>query len=69
MKRLLHFLLFLFTAANMFAQNSISANKLIYLDSLWTPSTPENYKYTRLVVDYYSEKKLTSTKTIINLVR
>ncbi|MFH6961564.1 energy transducer TonB [Flavobacterium plurextorum] len=57
MKRFLHLLLFLFTVANMFAQNTISANKLIYLDSLWTPSSPENYKYTRLVVGYYSEKK------------
>lgn len=57
MKLILRVFFFFIISAKLFAQAPASANKLIYLDSLWTPGTPENYKYTRLIEDYYSEKK------------
>ena len=57
MKIILRVLFFVFISAKLFAQNPIAANKLIYLDSIWVPSNPENYKYTRLIEEYYSDKK------------
>jgi len=57
MKIILRISFFIFISAKLFAQNPIIANKLIYLDSMWVPSTPDNYKYTRLIEEYYSNKK------------
>ena len=50
-------LFFILIAAKGFSQNAVTANRLIYLDSMWVPATQENYKYTRLIEEYYSEKK------------
>lgn len=57
MKQILRLLFFILIAAKAFSQNAVIANRLIYLDSMWAPSSQENYKYTRLVKEYYSDKK------------
>lgn len=57
MKQILRLLFFLLISAKIFSQNPSDTNKIIYLDSMWTPTTQENYKYTRIIEDYYSDKK------------
>ncbi|MFC4475492.1 energy transducer TonB [Flavobacterium chungangensis] len=57
MKQILRLLFFILIFVQAFSQNAVTANKLIYLDSMWVPTTPENYKYTRLIEEYYSDKK------------
>lgn len=57
MKQTLRLFFFILIAAKAFSQNSLAANKLIYLDSMWVPCSEDNYKYTRLVEGYYSDKK------------
>lgn len=57
MKQTLRLLFFILISLKAFSQNSVAANKLIYLDSMWVPSTQENYKYIRLIEEYYSDKK------------
>lgn len=56
MKKVLYILFFLLISLKAFSQNDITANKLIYLDSMWVPTNQENYKYTRLIEGYYSDK-------------
>lgn len=57
MKQILRILCFILISSKAFSQNPVSANKLIYLDSMWVPATQENYKYSRLIEEYYSDKK------------
>lgn len=57
MKQILRLLFFVVISLKAFSQNAADTNKLIYLDSMWTPTTQENYKYTRLIEEYYSDKK------------
>lgn len=57
MKQTLRLLFFILISAKAFSQKDITANKLIYMDSMWVPSSAENYKYTRLIEEYYSDKK------------
>jgi TonB family protein len=40
----------------LFSQNS--TDKTVYFDSIWKETTKENYKYYRIVKDYYSQKDL-----------
>lgn len=40
-----------------FSQVPIPVGKRIYLDSTWTKSTEDNYKYIRIVEKYYSDQK------------
>lgn len=57
MKPLLRVLFFLLISTKLFSQTAIPAGKIIYLDSSWVESTEDNYKYIRIVEEYYSEKK------------
>ncbi|PBJ13173.1 energy transducer TonB [Flavobacterium sp. ACN6] len=57
MKLILRLAFLLLISSKAFSQKQAAANKLIYLDSMWVPSDPENYKYTRLIEEYYSDKK------------
>ncbi|RED25330.1 antitoxin component YwqK of YwqJK toxin-antitoxin module [Flavobacterium cutihirudinis] len=57
MKQILRLLFFILISAKTFSQNATEVNKIIYLDSMWSPTTAENYKYTRLIEEYYSDKK------------
>lgn len=57
MKQILRLLFFILISVKTFSQNATDVNKIIYLDSMWSPTTEENYKYTRLIEEYYSDKK------------
>jgi antitoxin component YwqK of YwqJK toxin-antitoxin module len=50
-------LFFLSLTIQSFSQTPINLNKLIYLDSTWTETTDVDYKYLRIVEDYYLIKK------------
>ncbi|MCI9845149.1 energy transducer TonB [Flavobacterium pectinovorum] len=56
MKTTVRLLLFLISI-KLFSQNPVAASKLIYLDSLWAETTADNYKYTRLIEAYFSNKE------------
>jgi antitoxin component YwqK of YwqJK toxin-antitoxin module len=57
MRLILCSLFFILISAKVFPQKPVAANKLIYLDSMWVPCSEDNYKYTRLIEEYYSDKK------------
>ena len=57
MKTFLRLLLIIVISTKSFSQNAVVTNKLIYLDSMWTQSNEDNYKYTRLIEDYYADKE------------
>ncbi|TDP03774.1 energy transducer TonB [Flavobacterium sp. 245] len=57
MKPILSILFALLISIKLFSQTPVPVSKLIYLDSTWAESTPDNYKYTRLVEDYFSNKE------------
>lgn len=57
MKTFLRLIFLILISAKSFSQNTAVTNKLIYLDSLWTPSNEDNYKYTRLIEAYYTDKE------------
>lgn len=57
MRSILFSLLFLIVSKFCFSQ-SASIDRKIYLDSTWNETTSDNYKYYRIVKDYYSEKDL-----------
>jgi len=57
MKSILFTILFLLVPKVCFSQ-SASIDRKVYLDSTWSETTSENYKYYRIVKDYYSEKDL-----------
>ena len=48
---------FLSLTIKSFSQTSLQLDKIIYLDSTWTETTGEDYKYIRIVKDYYVPKK------------
>lgn len=60
MKSVLFSLLFLFIPKLCISQSTI--DRKIYLDSTWNETTSENYKYYRIIKDYYSDKDLYSIK-------
>ncbi|MBF7091943.1 energy transducer TonB [Flavobacterium sp. ALJ2] len=47
---------FLLIATRSFSQGSIDLNKMIYMDSTYTETTAENYKYIRIVEGYYQNR-------------
>ncbi|MEN2414126.1 energy transducer TonB [Flavobacterium mesophilum] len=57
MKVILRLFFFFFISFRLFPQASTPVGKLIYIDSTEAESTPENFKYTRVVEDYFSAKK------------
>lgn len=57
MKLILRVFLFFIISTKLFSQNAVPAGKITYLDSTWRESTEDNYKYIRIVEDYFSEKK------------
>lgn len=57
MKLILRLFFILIISTKLFAQTPIAANKMVYLDSTWAETTSENYKYIRLVEEYYSSNK------------
>lgn len=56
MKSILYSLLFLLIPTVLFSQTPAPASKIIHLDSLWRETSEDNYKYIRVIKDYYSEK-------------
>lgn len=56
MKPFLRTLFFLLLSTKLFAQ-SLSESKVTFLDSCWVEGSAENYKYIRIVEDYYTDKK------------
>ena len=57
MRLILCSLFFILISTKVFPQKPIAAHKLIYLDSMWVPCSEDNYKYTRLIEEYYTDKK------------
>ncbi|KIC00456.1 energy transducer TonB [Flavobacterium sp. KMS] len=59
MKLILRVFFFLTISTKLFAQTqtAISSDKIVYLDSTWLETTSENYKYIRVIKDYYSDDK------------
>ncbi len=51
------FIFFILITINSFSQTQINLNKIIYLDSTWAETTADNYKYIRIIQDYYLPKK------------
>jgi antitoxin component YwqK of YwqJK toxin-antitoxin module len=60
MKSFLFSILFLFIPKLCISQSTF--DRKIYLDSTWNDTTSENYKYYRIVKDYYSDKDLYTIK-------
>ncbi|UQD55036.1 energy transducer TonB [Flavobacterium sp. K5-23] len=56
MKFNLHLALFFLIPFLSISQTPVS--KITYMDSLWKETTEENYKYYRIVKEYYSDKKI-----------
>lgn len=50
--------LFLFLLLSTLNYSQTSNDKTIYLDSLWQNTSQENYKYFRIIKDYYTDKDL-----------
>lgn len=61
MKSIYFYLLFILVPRLCISQTS-TIDRKIYLDSTWNETTSENYKYYRIVTDYYSEKDLYAIK-------
>jgi antitoxin component YwqK of YwqJK toxin-antitoxin module len=59
MKLILRVFLFFIISTKLFSQNAVSKDKIIYLDSTKAETTAENYKYIRVVKDYYSNTQKT----------
>lgn len=57
MKTTLRLFFLLLISTNLLAQSSVPVSKLIYLDSTWAETTPDNYKYTRRIEGYFSKKE------------
>lgn len=57
MKLILRVFFFFIISAKLFSQTAVPAGRIIYLDSSWVESTEDNYKYIRIIEDYYSDKK------------
>lgn len=57
MKLILRFFIFFIISTKLFSQTAIPASKITYLDSSWVESTEDNYKYIRIIEDYFSDKK------------
>ncbi|MCD0472973.1 energy transducer TonB [Flavobacterium sp. EDS] len=47
---------FLLVTTKLFSQGSLDLNKMIYMDSTYTETTAENYKYIRIVEGYYQNR-------------
>jgi antitoxin component YwqK of YwqJK toxin-antitoxin module len=56
MKTILYSLLLLVIPTVLFSQTPVPASKIIYLDSLRRETLDDNYKYIRVIKDYYSKK-------------
>lgn len=57
MKSILCIFIFLIISTKLFSQNPAIIDKIIYLDSLWVETNSENFKYIRVVENYYSDQK------------
>ncbi|WP_337968333.1 energy transducer TonB [uncultured Flavobacterium sp.] len=58
MKLILRVFFFLLISTKLFSQTPTAVSKLVYLDSMWAETTEEKHQYTRLILEYYSEKKI-----------
>lgn len=56
MKSNLHLALLFLIPFLSFSQTPVS--KIVYFDSIWKESTEDNYKYYRIIKDYYSDNKI-----------
>jgi len=57
MKLILRVFIFCIISTKLFSQTATPVGKIVYLDSAWVESTEDNYKYIRIVEDYFSDKK------------
>lgn len=59
MKLILRVFFFFAFSAKLFSQTQtpVAVSKVVYLDSMWAETTEEKHQYTRLILEYYSEKK------------
>ncbi|KFF15456.1 energy transducer TonB [Flavobacterium hydatis] len=59
MKLILRVFFLLSISTKLFSQTQteISPDKIVYLDSTWLETTSDNYKYIRVIKDYYSDDK------------
>lgn len=57
MKLILRVFFFCIISTKLYPQTATPVGKKVYLDSAWVESTEDNYKYIRIVEDYFSEKK------------
>lgn len=58
MKLILRTFFIILISTKSFCQTTVPASKMTYLDSTWAESTENNYKYIRIVDEYYSDKKV-----------
>lgn len=56
MKSILNLVLLLFISLSAFSQTPTPVSKIIYFDSIWKESTEDNYKYYRIIKDYYTDR-------------
>lgn len=61
MKLILRVFLFCIVSTKLFSQNTATSDKVIYLDSTSIETTDEDYKYIRVIKEYYSSNKKTYT--------
>lgn len=54
------FIVLIFIPFFLFSQNA--TDKIVYFDSIWKDASKENYKYYRIIKDYYIEKDLYEIK-------
>ncbi|SEN49211.1 TonB protein C-terminal [Flavobacterium sp. CF108] len=57
MKAILRVLFFLFISNQLFSQSLLSESRVIFLDSSYVESSAVDYKYIRIIEDYYTDKK------------
>lgn len=61
MKLILRVFFLFVLSSKLFAQTTTAADKVIYLDSTWAETTTDNYKYIRVIKEYYAANKKTYT--------
>ncbi|MHC0439972.1 energy transducer TonB [Flavobacterium sp. 3-210] len=57
MKAVLRVLFFLLISTRLFSQSLLSESKVIFVDSSYVESSAADYKYIRIIEDYYTDKK------------
>ncbi|TDO78175.1 TonB-like protein [Flavobacterium chryseum] len=57
MKFILQVFIFLTISTKLFSQTPATIDKVIFLDSSWVETTADDYKYIRVIENYYTDRK------------